>query len=78
METPEFGKGLERLVWTAMEGRTCVMCSEAVCWRCHRSMIADALKVLGTQVLHIMGAGKTVEHPYTSAARIIDGQLQYG
>lgn len=78
METPKFQQGLERLVQTAGEGRTTTMCSEAVWWRCHRSMIADALKAGGIQVLHIMGGGKTVEHPYTSAASIVHGQLQYG
>ena len=78
METPEFARGVERLVGTAAGGRTCMMCSEAVWWRCHRSMIADVLKAGGIHVLHIMSGGRTVEHPYTSAARIIGGQLRYG
>ena len=54
------------------------MCSEAVWWRCHRSLIADALKARETTVLHIMNAGKTVEHPFTSAARLVNGELHYG
>jgi hypothetical protein len=41
-------------------------------------MIADALKADGAEVLHIMEKGKAVEHPYTSAARIVDGELRYG
>lgn len=78
METPEFAAALERLVGMAGERRTAIMCSEAVWWRCHRSLVADALKAGGWRVLHIMGAGKVVEHPYTSAARIVDGALVYG
>lgn len=78
METVEFRAGLDRLVQAAREQRTAVLCAEAVWWRCHRSMIADALKARGIGVLHIMDAGKTVEHPYTSAARIVEGQLRYG
>lgn len=78
METPEFAAGLERLVSVAEEQRTTIMCSEAVWWRCHRSLIADALKAGGTDVLHIMGGGKIVAHPYTAPARVVDGRLVYG
>lgn len=78
MDTPEFAGALERLIRAAGEAPTAIMCSEAVWWRCHRSMIADALKVRGTSVVHIMGAGKTVEHPYTAPARIVNGRLHYG
>lgn len=78
MDTPEFRAGLERLGRTAAEERTSILCSEAVWWRCHRSMIADALKARGVRVLHIMGAQRTVEHPYTSPARVVEGQLRYG
>lgn len=53
------------------------MCSEAVWWRCHRSMISDALKVKGWSVQHIMGIGKGQEHPYTSPARIENGEVVY-
>ena len=78
MQTPEFAAGLERLKETARGGRTAVMCSEAVWWRCHRALIADALKAGGARVLHIIDEVRIVEHPYTSAARIIDGKLVYG
>ncbi len=77
METPPFQKGLERLLKIAGEGRTAIMCSEALWWRCHRSMIADALKADGVRVLHIISPQKTQEHPYTAAARIVDGRLSY-
>ena len=54
-----------------------IMCAEAVWWRCHRSLIADYLKARGVEVLHIMGANKVEPHPYTSAARIVNGELSY-
>ncbi|HET7273811.1 MAG TPA: DUF488 domain-containing protein [Longimicrobiaceae bacterium] len=78
MDTEEFEAGLERLMETARSLRTAIMCSEAVWWRCHRSMISDALKARGVEVLHIMGPGKTTEHPFTAPARIVDGELYYG
>jgi uncharacterized protein (DUF488 family) len=61
----------------AQTGRTAIMCSEAVWWRCHRSMIADYLKAHGVQVLHIQAINKVQEHPYTSAARIVNGEVSY-
>ena len=53
------------------------MCAEAVWWRCHRSLIADYLKVHGVEVLHILSANKVEPHPYTPAARIVNGKLSY-
>lgn len=78
METPEFEEGIEILLEAAREKRTAIMCSEAVWWRCHRSMIADHLKAAGITVEHIMDNGKNVIHPYTWAARIVGGKLAYG
>lgn len=78
MDTAEFDCALERLMELGSARRTAIMCSEAVWWRCHRSMVADALKARGVHVLHIMGPGKTTEHPYTAPARIVDGRLYYG
>jgi len=54
-----------------------IMCAEAVWWRCHRSLIADCLKARGVEVLHILGANKVEPHPYTPAARIVNGELSY-
>ena len=54
-----------------------IMCAEAVWWRCHRSLIADYLKARGVEVLHVLGANKVEPHPYTSAARIVNGELSY-
>src|SRR5512132_1459137 len=78
METEQFQKGIERLLDVAAEaGPTAIMCAEAVWWRCHRSLIADYLKATGWKVIHIGDAKKTEEHPYTSAARIVDAQLSH-
>ncbi len=77
METEAFREGVERLLKIARSGRTAIMCSEAVWWRCHRSMISDELKAEGVRVLHILGAGKIQEHPYTSAARVVEGRVSY-
>ena len=78
MDTDEFKKGIEQLLVLAAEKRTAIMCSEAVWWRCHRSMISDHLKAEGVIVEHILGPSKTETHPYTSAATIVDGRLIYG
>ena len=78
MDTAEFRAGLERLAQIACEGKTAMMCAETLWWRCHRSMIADALKADGFRVLHIMDGAIVSNHPYTSAARIVDGKLHYG
>ena len=53
------------------------MCAEAIWWQCHRSLIADYLKIRGVEVLHILSPTKVEPHPYTSAAKIVDGQLSY-
>lgn len=53
------------------------MCSEAVWWRCHRSLVSDYLKIKGWKVMHVMNLQKADEHPYTTAAKIIDDKLYY-
>jgi len=77
METEAFREGIEQLLELARERRTAIMCAEAVWWRCHRSLIADYLKAAGVAVAHILGVGKSEEHPYTSAAQIVNGKLSY-
>ncbi|MFL0352141.1 DUF488 family protein [Xanthomarina sp. GH4-25] len=77
METEKFKEALRELEAFATNERTAIMCSEAVWWSCHRSMIADALKSKGWQVYHIMNLNKQTEHPYTKPAKIIDGLLSY-
>jgi len=75
MSSREFTLGLTGLLELACSARTAIMCAEAVWWRCHRSMIADALCVQGIEVVHILGARHTVEHPMTSPARVVAGKL---
>ena len=77
METDAFREGIMELVKLASKQRTVYMCSESVWWRCHRSMVSDYLKVHGWKVMHIMGAGKDEEHPYTAPAKIVNGELSY-
>ncbi len=77
METEAFHEALEKLEAIARKRRTAIMCAEAVWWRCHRSMVSDALKARGWRVLHIMSASKAEEHPYTSPARVEHGTLFY-
>ncbi len=77
METDVFKDAVRELLDHALKQRTAYMCSEAVWWRCHRSMISDYLKVQDWKVMHIMGAGKAEEHPYTAPARIVNGVLNY-
>jgi uncharacterized protein (DUF488 family) len=77
METDGFKNGIGRLMELARERRTVIMCAEAVWWRCHRSLIADHLKACGVTVRHILGEGKSEEHPFTSAAQLVNGKLSY-
>lgn len=77
MQTPPFRDGINSLLENASAKRTAIMCSEAVWWRCHRSMISDDLKAQGVRVVHILSPTKVQEHPYTSAASIVEGRLSY-
>jgi uncharacterized protein (DUF488 family) len=77
MSSAEFEHGLFQLLKVASEARTAMMCAEAVWWRCHRSMIADALCVRGIEVLHILDARHKMGHPMTAPARIVRGELTY-
>lgn len=77
METVEFHEGIDELLRHAKAAPTAIMCSEAVWWRCHRSLISDYLKAKGIEVIHILSERKSEAHPYTSAARIVDGKVSY-
>ena len=57
--------------------RTAIMCAEAVFWRCHRTLVADALLVRGIDVQHIMGAGKLTPATMTSFAKPDGTQITY-
>lgn len=77
MDTTDFLEGITELEALAYHKRLAYMCSEAVWWRCHRSLVSDYLKLNGWIVQHIMEIGKNVEHPYTKPAKIVNGQLTY-
>jgi uncharacterized protein (DUF488 family) len=77
METAEFRAAVDALMESAAsEGPTAMMCAEAVPWRCHRSLISDALTARGVEVLHILDAGLR-PHSLTSFARIEGGTVRY-
>ncbi len=77
MQTPGFAAALDRLIEFARARRTAIMCAEAVPWRCHRSLIADALAARGVAVEHIMSEAAAKPHTVTSFARIEDGRVTY-
>jgi uncharacterized protein (DUF488 family) len=74
MATPEFRADFERLVeHCGDEERVCLMCSEAVWWRCHRRMIADALLVRGFAVEHVLGERRRTLHKLAPWAEVVRG-----
>jgi uncharacterized protein (DUF488 family) len=77
MQTPQFDSALEELVKLARQTRTAIMCAEAVPWRCHRSLIADALLVRGWQVLDIYDERKATPHKLTPFARVDGTKITY-
>lgn len=77
MQTAEFDSGLKDLLTLPQVETVALMCAEAVPWRCHRSLIADALLVRGVPVEHIMGLGKSYAHKLTPWAKLRDGKVIY-
>ena len=77
MRTPEFDAGLERLIQLARQKRSAIMCAEAVPWRCHRSLIADALLVRGIRVEHILSGTRRQEHSRTPFAKVRGHRITY-
>ena len=77
METPAFEDSLDRLVEASERGRTAIMCAEAVPWRCHRSLIADALLARGIEVEHIMTTTSRKAHAYIPFARVEGSKVTY-
>jgi len=77
MQTPEFESNLENLLKLGSAPRTAIMCAEAVPWRCHRSMIADALTARGIPVQHIMSVTKADPHTLTSFAHVKGTKVTY-
>ena len=73
MATPEFQQGLQDLEERAAKKTVSIMCAEALWWRCHRSLIADALTVQGWQVLHIQSRKTAKPHELSSFLKVTDG-----
>lgn len=77
MQTPEFETALAALLGVAAEEPTAIMCAEAVPWRCHRSLIADAIVARGLTVSHILSTARSNPHILTSFARVENCRLTY-
>lgn len=77
MDTEAFRQAIEQVEALAVSERIALMCSEVLWWRCHRALIADYLKSRGYTVLHLLSPTNHEPHPYTSAARIVNGALSY-
>jgi len=77
MQTEDFAKNLEILIDLAKSRPTAIMCSEAVPWRCHRSLVADALLARGMEVMHLMSPTQGKPHRLTSFAKVEGTQVNY-
>jgi uncharacterized protein (DUF488 family) len=77
MQTPEFEKGLQDLIELAQDRQVAIMCAEAVPWRCHRSLIGDALTAKGMKVYDIIGPNNVVEHKLTPWAHVQGKKVTY-
>jgi uncharacterized protein (DUF488 family) len=77
MQTPAFGEALDELIELATRRRVAIMCAEAVPWRCHRSLIGDALLTHGFDVEDIMTATSTKPHTMTSFAHVEGTRITY-
>jgi hypothetical protein len=77
MQTPEFDRGLQQLIEMGVQEPIAIMCAEAVPWRCHRSLIADALTARGIPVEDIIGAARAQPHKMTPFARVEGARVTY-
>ena len=77
MRTDEFARGLEELRELTEDGPLALMCAEAVRWRCHRSLVADALYARGVEVLHITSRTRAEPHELTPFAVLHGRQVLY-
>jgi uncharacterized protein (DUF488 family) len=77
MQTDEFARELDALVALGARERVAIMCAEAVWWRCHRSLIADALVTRGEPVLHILTPERAEPHALRDFARVDNGRVTY-
>ena len=77
MQTPEFAAAIDALIKIAADKTTAIMCAEAVPWRCHRSLVADALVARQIDVEHILSATRAQPHEMTSFARVHGLEITY-
>jgi uncharacterized protein (DUF488 family) len=77
MQTAEFADAVDRLMDLARTDLCAVMCAEAVPWRCHRSLLADALTARGCRVLHVIDRNRVEEHRFRKEAVVADGKVSY-
>ena len=77
MQTNEFTYGLKELITLAEKKRTAIMCAEAVPWRCHRSLVADALLIHGIEVINIFSETKSEIHRLTPFAKVNGNEITY-
>ncbi len=77
MQTPEFEHALDDLAAFAADATTAIMCAEAVWWRCHRRLTADALVARGVEVRHIMSDRASPPHALSEFARVAGGKVIY-
>jgi uncharacterized protein (DUF488 family) len=77
MQTDEFARGLDELIALSRKSRTAIMCAEAVPWRCHRSLVADALSVRGIPVVEILSANNYRDHKITPFAHVEGLRITY-
>lgn len=77
MQTPEFAENLAALIHLTAQEQTAIMCAEAVPWRCHRSLIADALTIRGIQVAYILGPTRAQPHRLTPFASVSGLTITY-
>ncbi len=77
MQTDEFRQALDALVDLARQEPVAIMCAEAVPWRCHRSLVSDALTARGVPVFHILSPHRAQAHTMTSFARVDGDRVTY-
>jgi uncharacterized protein (DUF488 family) len=77
MQTSEFDSALKELIGLVDRKRTVIMCAEVVPWRCHRSLIADALTVQGIEAVEIFDENKSQAHELTKFALVLNGKITY-
>jgi uncharacterized protein (DUF488 family) len=77
MQTPVFAAALQKLIAAAQTARSAIMCAEAVPWRCHRLLIADALTIRGFEVQHILSAASIEPHTITAMAHVDGTRITY-